>query len=106
VKERAITQVEVDASGRLLVRPLAESDAVYEYIYREANGLRWDKEKHSFCAHEPSRWEPEELLRHIAATLRGCFDEYLHITEQTTWVGVSPELQVRLRQALSQEQAS
>jgi hypothetical protein len=105
VKQRAITQVEVDSLGRLLVRPWAESDAIYEYIYREANGLRWDKEKHSFCAYEPSRWGHEELLRHIAATLRGSFGEDLRITEQTTWVGVSPELHARLRQALSPGQA-
>jgi hypothetical protein len=106
VKERAISRFEIDASGRLLVRPLAVSDAIYEYIYREANGLRWDKEKHSFCAYEPACWEPEELLRHIAATVRGSFDEDLRITEQTTWVGVSPELQARLRQAMSQGRAS
>ena len=55
MKQRAITQVEVDSLGRLLVRPWAESDAIYEYIYREANGLRWDKEKHSFCAYASPR---------------------------------------------------
>ena len=102
MKERAISQVEVDASGRLLVRPLAESDADYEYIYREANGLRWDKEKLSFCAYEPALWKPDELLRHIAATLRGYLDEDLRITERTIWVGVSSELQATLRHALSQ----
>ena len=102
MRDRAIAQVEIDFSGRLLIRPRAESDSVYEYIYREANGLRWDREKHALCAYEPARWGYEELLRHIAATLRDCMDEELRITEQTAWVGVSLELQHLLRQALSQ----
>ena len=104
--DRAITAVEIDSSGRLLVRPKVESGALYEYIYREANGLRWDREKHAFYAHEPSRWGHEELLQHIAATVRSAFAEELRITAQTAWVGVAPELERKLRHVLSQRQQS
>lgn len=106
MNERAITSIEVDHSGRLLVRPEAETGALYEHIYREANGLRWDGEQHAFCAYEPARWGHEELLRHIAGTVRSSFDEQLSITAQTAWVGVAPELERKLRQVLSQKHNS
>jgi len=102
MNELAITAIEIDSSGRLLVRPLVETGALYEYIYREANGLRWHREKHVFYAYEPLRWGHEELLRHIAATVRSAFGEQLRITAETAWVGVAPELEHKLRRVLSQ----
>lgn len=104
--ERAITAIEVDHSGRLLVRPSAQAGSLYEHVYREANGLRWDKQQHAFWAYEPARWGHEELLLRIAATVRGAFDEQLSITAQTAWVGVPPELERKLRQVLSQRHGS
>ncbi|MGJ4748486.1 hypothetical protein ACQV5M_19150, partial [Leptospira sp. SA-E8] len=77
-----------------------ESHGMYEYIYREANGLRWNREHHAFCAYEPMRWEPEELLQHIAATVVGELGEQLHFTQQTSWHGISSELERKLRNAL------
>jgi hypothetical protein len=98
MKTLSISTVEIDASGGLLVQPRA-SDS-YEYIYREANGLRWDGQRRAIHAYEPSRWGHEELLLHIAATLRDCCDENLVFTDETSWVGVSTELQDRLRNVL------
>ena len=106
MRERIVTAIEVDDSGRLLVRPAAETGTPYERVYREANGLRWDKEERAFCAYEPTRWTHEELLQHIVATVRSAFDERLCITARTAWNGMSPELENKLRHVLSQGQAS
>ena len=100
MKTRAIARVLVEAPATLFVYPQVEVPVDYEYIYREANGLRWNKQRLALCAYEPSRWEHEELLRHMAATFRKVFDEELVFTDRTTWVGVQPELQTRLRFAL------
>ena len=97
MKIRAIATTVIEPSGALFVCPLTDEQMGYEYIYREANGLRWDRERKALCAHEPARWDHEELLQHIAATLREAFDEKLVFTEKTAWVGVPPELQNRLR---------
>jgi hypothetical protein len=101
MQRRAIAKVILEPSGKLLVCPHIEARVGYEYIYREANGLRWDREKRALVAYEPSRWKHEELLEHIAATLRHSFDEELHFTEQTEWVGASPELQSQLQAVLA-----
>ncbi|WP_237701399.1 hypothetical protein [Hylemonella gracilis] len=73
---------------------------MYEYIYRAANGLRWNPKHHAVCAYEPERWEPEELMQHIAATVVGELGERLHFTKQTSWHGISPDLQRKLLNAL------
>jgi len=99
---RAVAAVEIDPKGRLLVRPEAESVAAYEYIYREANGLRWDRERCSFCAYEPDRWEPVELMKHLVATVGDAYNERLFITNSTAWVCVPPELERELRVVLAE----
>jgi hypothetical protein len=102
MKTRAIERVVVESQGTLFVYPQLEESVGYEYIYREANGLRWAKERRALCAYEPSRWEHEELLRHMAMALREAFDEELVITDQTAWDGVSPDVQAKLRKVLEQ----
>ncbi len=100
MKRRAISKVLIDPSGHLFVFPETDAESHYEYIYREANGLRWDGSMRALCAYEPDRWVHAELLRHMAATLASAFDEELHFTSQTVWLGVPAELQAELRLAL------
>jgi hypothetical protein len=100
MKTRAIAKVVVEAPGTLYVYPQVEEPVGYEYIYREANGLRWAGERRALYAHEPLRWEHEELLRHMAVALREAFDEELVFTDQTAWHGVSPDVQAKLRKVL------
>ena len=106
MKTRGIAAIEIDHSGRLLVRPETHDFALYEYVYREANGLRWDGASQAFYAYEPARWDHERLIRHIAATVRVAFGEQLCITAHTAWVGVAPELEQRLRLAITQDPGS
>ena len=101
MNRRAIAKVLIDATGQLFVAPELEPDSTYEYIYREANGLRWHKALRALHAYEPERWDHVELLRHISATLKSACDEELKITDDTVWEGVTPELRSRLRSALN-----
>ena len=101
MEQRAISKVVIEEGGRLLVCPkLSAERSSYEYIYREANGLRWDRQENALHAYEPTRWKHVELLMHIAATLRECCDEELIFDQDTQWVGVQPEFQQAMRQAL------
>jgi len=99
MKDLPVDSVQIDSQGSLFVRP--RTDRSYEYIYREANGLRWDKQRRALHAYEPARWEPAELLKHMAVTLRDCCDEKLVLVDNTSWVGVPTELQNKLRGVLS-----
>jgi len=100
MKRCAIAKVLVDESDHMYVSPETEAGANYEHIYREANGLRWDRSMRAFHASAPERWKHVELLRHIAATLASAYDEELHFTEKTIWLGIAPEMQLELRSAL------
>jgi hypothetical protein len=106
MKTLDIARLVIDTTSGLLVHPNMDGRAPYEHIYREANGLRWADEKQALHAYEPSRWEPEELLSHIARTLRSCYEEELRFTEETEWEGVSPELRARLLHTLANHQNS
>jgi hypothetical protein len=101
MKRVPISSVEIDSAGSLFVRP--KTDRSYEYIYREANGLRWDGHKRTLHAYEPARWEPAELLQHMATTLRECCDEALVFAGSTSWDGVSAEMQNDLRNAIAEK---
>lgn len=99
MQDLPIDSLEIDAAGSLLVR--TPPDRSFEYIYREADGLRWDRQRHGFRAYEPARWEPVELLRHMAVTLRDCCDRELVFVGSTSWVGVSPDLRDALERTLT-----
>ena len=100
---RTIALVEMDSTGQLFVRPQSDTEGKYEYIYREANGLRWSRDRRALCAYEPARWQPEELFQHIVATLQSTFDETLQLTEDTVWIGVPQNLQRRLGHGRQQD---
>ena len=101
MNRRAVAKVLIDSTGQLFVVPELEPGATYEYIYREANGLRWHKTLRAFHAYEPEHWKHAKLLRHISATLKSACDEDLQFTEDTVWEGVPPELRKELRLALN-----
>ncbi len=103
MKRRAVVKVLIDPAGQLFVQPQLDPGATYESIYREANGLRWDSQHRALHAYEPKRWEPVELLQHIAATLYSAYDERLQVSEDTVWEGVPQELQATLRATLAKE---
>jgi hypothetical protein len=98
---RTVAKLYIDMTGQMFVFPKLEPSETYEYIYREANGLRWHKDLRALHAYEPQRWEPAELLRHIAATLKAAYDEDLQIVEGTAWEGIPAELQAEICSVLN-----
>ena len=98
MKTCAISEMRVDESGRLLVKP-ASPEAHYDFIYRAGNGLRWDASEKAFVAYEPQRWSHPELLKHIIRTVRSEYDDDLVLNDATRWSNVPESLRRELRQA-------
>jgi hypothetical protein len=96
-----IQSIAMNSAGELLVRPMSPHQW-YEFIYREGNGLRWDAREQALVAAEPSRWEYPELFWHIVQTVRNACDEHLHLTGDTVWENVPPEVETRLREVSSE----
>jgi hypothetical protein len=83
MKRVPIERIAIDGTGRLMVCPGPEGQRSYDLIYREANGLRWDRNERALVAYEPGRWEHAELLAHIVSTLRDACDEALVLTDKS-----------------------
>ena len=90
-KIRLIEEFLIDFDGQLFVIPkLKDSD--YELIYRDASGIRWNKEKAAFEAYEPSRWQHEKLFVQILMAVEREFGQLLIIASDTRWTNVSTSL--------------
>jgi hypothetical protein len=95
MKACEISEIAVDASGRLLVKP-ALQDAGYSLVYRSGKGLRWDALEKAFVASEPARWEQRELLEHILRNVQEEYGEQLVASGSTLWKNVPQELRTQL----------
>ena len=83
-----IKEVEIDASGRLLVKPGSER---FPYIYREAMEVGWDAEGNFLFSPKPREWSYLHWFAQIleAARTQGC---ELRVSDETRWSNVAPEL--------------
>jgi len=76
--------VSVLADGRLGVYPAIVSDC-YEFIYRAASGVYWDKSLGCFHSTVPKDWDYKRWYRQILFAVKGELGVELHITVQTTF---------------------
>ena len=79
-----IKKVAVLPDGRLAVYPERVSDW-YEYIYREASGVYWNKEKGCFQSTIPRELSYRQWYRQIVTTVRKGLGIRLCITNRTAF---------------------
>ena len=79
-----IRKIAVLPDGRLAVYPESISDW-YEYIYREASGVYWDKENGCFHSTIPREWSYKQWYRQIVSVVGKGLGVRLYITNQTTY---------------------
>ena len=97
MEQDAIRSIEIDETGRLHVVP---SSRVFPYIYREAMEVHWDEQRKSLYSPPPREWSYTRWFQQIvsAARQQGCS---LLLTPNTTWRGVSNDLQHQFAEAIS-----
>jgi hypothetical protein len=96
VKNESISEVGVDAGGRLFVRPI---ETRFDQIFRTAMGVDWDEQKQALIVREPGDWT---LRRWFEQILSAAADEYgveLLLTPSTEWIAVPPKAQQDMRKA-------
>jgi len=89
--EVEIIKVEVTDNNNLLVSPVLDeekSEDLYQYIYRMATGVYWDKEKQSFSSPIPREWSHSQWFENIAYCAKSELGVALVITPNTLWVNV------------------
>ena len=84
MKEIPIKKVTVLEDGRLAVYPDNIADW-YEYIYREAYGVYWNKEQRCFQSTIPKEWNYEQWYEQIVSVARTGLGIRLYITNQTKY---------------------
>ena len=89
--------ISVDAlTGELSVVPDLPGGEDYEYIWRDASGIRWDASRQALVAYEPSRWPPDALFRQIRAAVVGEYGQRLMVSADTLWAVSEPSVRERL----------
>jgi hypothetical protein len=87
-----IVEVQIDESGKLLVRP----QNAYPYIYRAAMEVGWDPDNCSLFSPKPREWS---YLRWFQQIIAAVLDEHrvrLLVTPQTTWTNVPDGLRAEI----------
>ena len=86
--EVAIASIELDHTGRLLVRPDSIPTTQFEYIYRAATGVKWRVEDHAFYPDEVKNVSPARWFQIIVASVHVELGLDLKLTPQTKWIQV------------------
>jgi hypothetical protein len=87
-----IAEIGIDSDGYLFVRPALQPSANFEFIWRDASGIRWSETRRVLHAYEPARWEHFALYKQILNAVRSEYGESLEPTVETQWSQVTPEL--------------
>jgi len=89
--EVEVIKVEVSEDNNLLVTPAQDENKgedLYQYIYRMATGVFWDKEKQSFSSPVPREWSYFQWFENIVYCAKSELGVALVITPKTSWVNV------------------
>ena len=93
---KSIEEVGLDTQGHLFVRPIATSPDEFAFIWRDASGIRWNRELQTLHAAEPERWQAAELYRQIIAAVSREYGLRLMATSNTVWTRIPVELRTAI----------
>ena len=85
-----IIEIGIDDQHRLFIKPEKQT---YEFIYRAAAEVGWDKEERSLFSPKPREWTYLDWYKHITVITKEEYGCQLLITEKTQWFNISKELQ-------------
>ena len=86
--EDIISEISIDNEARLRVYP---STSTYDYIYRAACEVNWDKEGKFLYSPKPREWTYFNWFTQIVAAVKSEYGNLLIITNNTVWSKISEE---------------
>lgn len=96
VKQDIITQIEIDESGKLHIKPQVEK---FSLIYRTATEVHWDDKKQTLYSPIPREWNYLEWFTHITTVVRNECSTELKLTDKTNWINIPDELKNEITKA-------
>lgn len=97
LREVPIKEVLIDPILGLAVKPI---DRNYEFIWRDASGIRWSDEVEALVAYEPLRWNLIDLFLQMRFVVRNEYGDDLTITSDTIWSNLTSDVKVKLIERL------
>ena len=95
----AVIEISCNPQGHLSVKPDSNVCGTFEFIYRDASGVRWDEHNKSLVAYEPERWSAFDLYRQILSAVKNEYGCQLFTNTETRWSNV-PEAIRQMIEAL------
>jgi hypothetical protein len=90
MKEIEVVKVEVLSSGELIVQPDASDTALFEYIYRAAAEVRWNRDRQAFVTPPPKTLSYSEWFQVIRCAAASELGVDLKVTDRTQLINVPP----------------
>ena len=88
-----IIEIGIDDKERLFVKPHTER---FEFIYRDASGVHWDKTGNFLYTDKPREWTYFDCFRQILLATKGEYGCELKVTSETKWPNISNELKKQI----------
>ena len=93
--QEIISKVEILPSGELILILKSGGEAAYQYIYREAAGVYWDKDLKGFKSTIPKTKSYKEWFYHILKVVdEPCCS--LQLNDETNWVNIPNEIKEQI----------
>jgi Integron Cassette Protein Hfx_Cass5 len=90
MKEIDVIKVEVLHSGEMIVQPDASDTGLFEYIYRTAAEVHWNKDRQAFVTPKPKTLSYSEWLQIIRGAVASELGVNLKVTERTQLINLPP----------------
>jgi hypothetical protein len=89
----SITDVEIDAEGRLRIRPSKER---LPHIWRAAMEVYWDPATETLYSPKPREWTYPMWFQQLVAAARDEYGVKLTLSSETRWSNVPQELRTEI----------
>jgi hypothetical protein len=90
-----IAEVSIDENDRLLIYPRQLDDS-FQYIYRAAAEVQWDRAQACFATPKPQGWSHLRWFQHACDAVRDELGCDLELNDRTTWTNFPDGLRLEI----------
>lgn len=94
-----LIKIEILVSGELVVQPESNVSGIFDFIYRAAEGVNWDKAHQAFIAPCPKEITYVDWFQIIIKATASELGTKLEVTDQTLFLNVSSEVKQQISAA-------
>jgi hypothetical protein len=97
MEQETINRIEVLDTGELLLVLESQGRPTYQFVYQEAAGVYWDKNRHGFKSTPMKEWSCSQWFNHIAGVVRSALGVDLVLSPNVTWGNISEQQKTEIQ---------